>query len=142
MLETPTPAQTPPNKETDLDRAQRNEIAPWRDPVTEDLHVAVFQDRYPVTPGHLLFVPKWDTDYGVWYAFRSARETGEHLRRNGEIDGYNIGLNQGVAAGQTVLYPHVHLIPRMSNDCADPTGGVRAVIPGQANYRAATYRQP
>lgn len=142
MLENPVLPQTPPNAETDLERAQRDEIAPWRDPVTEDQHVAVFRDSYPVTPGHMLFVPKWNTDYGVWYAFRAARDTGESLRRDGEIDGYNIGINQGVAAGQTVMYPHVHLIPRMSMDCADPTGGVRGVIPGQANYRASTYKQP
>lgn len=142
MLEDPVELDPTPVSATDLSRAQRDEIAPWRDPITEDQHVAVFEDKYPVTPGHRLYVPKWNTDYGVWYAFRAARDAGESLRRDGEIDGYNIGLNQGVAAGQTVLYPHVHLIPRMSNDCADPTGGVRGVIPGQANYRAATYQKP
>ena len=142
MLETQENSQTPPASDTDLARAQRDEIVPWRVPIVEDQHVAVFEDQYPVTPGHRLFVPKWNTDYGVWYAFRDAREHGETLRRSGEIDGYNIGLNQGVAAGQTVLYPHVHFIPRMSMDCADPTGGVRGVIPGQANYRAATYQKP
>jgi diadenosine tetraphosphate (Ap4A) HIT family hydrolase len=137
----PNTDQTP-SVQTDLERAQRNEIAPWVNPVTEDQHVAVFMDKYPVTTGHRLYVPKWDTDYGIWYAFRFAQEHGDNLRKQGEIDGYNIGINRGIAAGQTVLYPHVHFIPRMSGDCADATGGVRGVIPGQANYRSATYQKP
>jgi diadenosine tetraphosphate (Ap4A) HIT family hydrolase len=54
----------------------------------------------------------------------------------------NIGINMGEAAGQTVQYPHVHLIPRRAGDVEDPVGGVRGVIPGQANYRKSSYRQP
>ena len=127
---------------TDLDRAIQDEVAPWQDPIGEDNHVVVFLDRYPVTRGHRLYVPKWNTPYGIWHAFRSAQEHGDDLRRRGEIDGYNLGINRGEAAGQTVMYPHVHFIPRMSGDCADATGGVRGVIPGQANYRAASYQKP
>ena len=52
----------------------------------------------------------------------------------GVIQGYNIGMNVGEAAGQTVMYPHVHLIPRKDGDCENPKGGVRNVIPGKGDY--------
>lgn len=52
-----------------------------------------------------------------------------------KIAGYNIGINNGVSAGQTVFHLHVHLIPRFNGDVADPTGGVRLVIPSRGNYR-------
>ena len=55
--------------------------------------------------------------------------------QRGIITGYNIGLNMGESAGQTCMYPHVHLIPRKDGDCEDPTGGVRNVIPGKGNYK-------
>ena len=54
-------------------------------------------------------------------------------RRSG--DAYNIGQNIGEAAGQTVMYPHVHLIPRRGGDMNDPRGGVRHVIPEKGNYK-------
>lgn len=51
------------------------------------------------------------------------------------ITGYNIGINNGLSAGQTIFHLHIHLIPRFDGDIADPTGGVRFVIPEKANYR-------
>jgi diadenosine tetraphosphate (Ap4A) HIT family hydrolase len=51
-------------------------------------------------------------------------------------DGYNVGINVGEAAGQTVMHLHVHVIPRYRGDVADPRGGVRHVIPGKGNYLA------
>jgi diadenosine tetraphosphate (Ap4A) HIT family hydrolase len=54
---------------------------------------------------------------------------------DGECDAFNVGLNMGTAAGQTVMYPHVHLIPRRTGDVEDPIGGVRNVIPGKGNYK-------
>ena len=54
----------------------------------------------------------------------------------------NVGLNIGKAAGQTVMYPHVHLIPRRLGDCANPTGGVRGVILGQQDYKSTGYQNP
>jgi len=51
------------------------------------------------------------------------------------ITGYNVGINMGASAGQTCMYPHVHLIFRRNNDCEDPVGGIRNVIPGKGNYK-------
>jgi diadenosine tetraphosphate (Ap4A) HIT family hydrolase len=66
-----------------------------------------------------------------------AFEHGKRLVDNGEIDGFNIGFNYGEAAGQTVPWPHVHLIPRREGDVEDPVGGIRNTIPGRGNYRTA-----
>jgi len=49
-------------------------------------------------------------------------------------DGYNIGLNNGAAAGQTVMHIHMHLIPRYAGDASDPRGGVRWIFPDKAKY--------
>ena len=117
-----------------LDDARAAGVAPWDQ--------KVFEDRYPVTAGHLLFVPTYNTLTVINDAFETALRYGERMVRLGECDGYNIGFNSGTSAGQTVMYPHVHLIPRRTGDCADPVGGVRGVIPGQANYKVARYRLP
>jgi ATP adenylyltransferase len=129
---------------TDLELAQQQGVAPWDLQVLEmtDFHVAVFRDRYPVTPGHLLFVPKYNTDAVIADCFDSALRYGRQLIEKGECQGINIGINVGTAAGQTVMYPHVHMIPRRAGDCADPVGGVRGVVPGQANYKTDTYQNP
>ena len=125
-----------------LKEAQIEGIAPW-----DDLHmdlgdVKVYRDRYPVTHGHLLFVPERDAPGNIAEAFRLAYLTGDVMVRRGECEAFNIGINRGVPAGQTVMYPHVHLIPRRTGDCEDPVGGVRGVIPGQANYRKPQYLTP
>jgi diadenosine tetraphosphate (Ap4A) HIT family hydrolase len=111
--------------------------APWTDLVREDFHVAVYRDRYPCTPGHLLFVPKQNAIGVLRDAFDDAVSEGKRLIDNGDCDGFNIGLNYGESAGQTVPWPHVHLIPRRKGDVSDPVGGVRNTIPGRGNYRAA-----
>ena len=122
----------------DLAEAQKLGIAPWTDEVTElsDYHVVVYKDKYPVTPGHLLFVPRYNTPQVLQDAFFSAHYHGCKLVDLGNCQGFNIGLNQGEAAGQTVMYPHVHLIPRRLDDTPNPRGGVRNVIPGQGDYIA------
>ena len=127
-----------------LAQAQAAGVAPWDQPVEDlsDFHVAVFEDRYPVTQGHLLFVPTYNTLTVINDAFESALRHGEAMVKKGKYDGYNIGFNSGSSAGQTVMYPHIHLIPRRTGDCADPVGGVRGVIPGQANYKVSGYTQP
>ena len=125
-----------------LSKAQKAGVAPWNDLFREDFHVVVFRDRYPVTSGHLLFVPMYNTLHVINEAVSDAITEGERMLAAGECNGYNIGLNMGTAAGQTVMYPHVHLIPRRTGDCKDPVGGVRGVVPGQANYKNDSYINP
>ena len=125
-----------------LEEAQQAGVAPWDDVVREDFHVVVFRDRYPVTIGHLLFVPVHNTLDVINEAFGDALKEGDRMVTAGECDAFNIGVNMGEAAGQTVMYPHVHLIPRRVGDCADPVGGVRGVIFGQANYKKIGYQNP
>jgi ATP adenylyltransferase len=127
---------------TDLEQAHAAGIAPWDLNVSElsDFHVAVFQDRFPVTRGHLLFVPRYNTPTVIVDAFESALRHGDQLVADGVCQAYNVGINMGPAAGQTVMYPHVHLIPRRNGDCEDPVGGVRGVIAGQANYKKPGYQ--
>lgn len=98
-------------------------------------------DGYPVSPGHALLVPKrhiagWfdatqDEQRELVAAIEIARAA---IERDHQPDGYNIGVNVGAAAGQTVPHLHVHVIPRYAGDMADPRGGVRGVIPRMQNY--------
>lgn len=108
---------------------------PWTDCVQEDFHVVVFRDKYPCTPGHLLFVPKYNTIGVLKDAFEDAIKQGKTMIESGECNGFNIGLNYGKDAGQTINWPHIHLIPRRNGDVEDPIGGVRNTIPGKGNYR-------
>jgi diadenosine tetraphosphate (Ap4A) HIT family hydrolase len=98
-------------------------------------------DGYPVSPGHSLIVTKrhvasfFETTPAERTAILSLLdEARQHLGRNHAPSGYNIGINDGAAAGQTVPHLHVHLIPRFSGDSEDPRGGVRWVIPEKADY--------
>lgn len=125
-----------------LKQAQDQGLAPWDDPYAEEQNFWIFRDRYPVTQGHLLFVPKVNDDDSIAECLRVARRYGEWAVIKSDADGYNIGMNSGTAAGQTVMYPHVHMIPRRNGDCNDPVGGTRGVIPGQANYKNSHYRHP
>ncbi len=103
------------------------------------------EDRYPVSPGHALVVPR--RLIATWFeASRDERQAifdlVDEVKRLLDAgtpppDGYNIGINSGAAAGQTVMHLHVHVIPRYQGDVPDPTGGVRHVIPGKGNYLAA-----
>jgi diadenosine tetraphosphate (Ap4A) HIT family hydrolase len=104
-------------------------------------HCFVIKDQYPVSPGHLLIIPYQHTE--SW--FSSSTEVKEEIvdvldkiKQLLDIeyhpDGYNIGMNCGKAAGQTVMHLHVHLIPRFKDDMNDPRGGVRGVIPSKQKY--------
>jgi diadenosine tetraphosphate (Ap4A) HIT family hydrolase len=109
--------------------------APWSELVEEDYHVKVFRDLYPCTEGHLLFVPRYNTFGVLTDAFEDAIRYGKKMVDSGQWDGFNIGMNYGEAAGQTVSWPHIHLIPRRKGDVEDPVGGVRNTIPGKGNYK-------
>ena len=95
-------------------------------------------DGFPVSPGHLLVTPR--RHVSDFFALTSEERTAimEALSRArhsiAHADGFNVGINNGQAAGQTVMHVHVHLIPRYRGDVADPRGGVRWVIPDKAAY--------
>ncbi|MFC1896195.1 HIT family protein [Thermodesulfobacteriota bacterium] len=59
------------------------------------------------------------------------------MQNDKSIDGFNVGVNIGQVAGQTIMHCHIHLIPRRQGDVDDPIGGVRNTIPGKGNYRKA-----
>lgn len=98
-------------------------------------------DLYPVSPGHTLVIPR--RLIATWFEatpeeqaaiFQLVDEVKRKLDAEHSPDGYNIGINAGEAAGQTVMHLHVHVIPRYRGDVDDPRGGVRHVIPGKGNY--------
>ncbi|HTT13927.1 MAG TPA: HIT family protein [Burkholderiaceae bacterium] len=98
-------------------------------------------DRYPVTPGHLLLIPlRHEADFfATTHEERTAlldlmEQAKASLDREFHPDGYNVGVNVGAAAGQTIGHVHIHLIPRYRGDTANPRGGVRGVIPARQNY--------
>lgn len=126
----------------DLVTAQSLGIAPWTELVADLGRVKIFADKYPVTAGHRLFIPERNIQKDIVACFREAYQYGSYLVEMGACHAFNVGMNIGSAAGQTVMYPHIHCIPRQTGDCADPVGGVRAVIPGQANYKKSTYKNP
>ena len=72
-------------------------------------------------------------DY-LFECFKAAYKFGVNGVIEGKWQAFNIGQNVGTAAGQTVMYPHVHMIPRYTGDVEDPRGGVRHVIPSKGNY--------
>jgi diadenosine tetraphosphate (Ap4A) HIT family hydrolase len=102
---------------------------------------AAFLDIFPLSPGHTLIVPRRhesdflrltaDETMAVWRLLAPVRELLEERFRP---DGYNLGVNVGLAAGQTVDHAHLHVIPRYAGDVADPRGGIRWIIPAKARY--------
>ena len=111
-----------------------NEI-PWTDVVLDCREFTVFKDGYPVTEGHVLFVPKVEDWEHLAKCYKAAYAWGYDWVQSGYCDAYNVGQNVGTEAGQTIMYPHVHLIPRRKGDMEDPRGGVRHVIPEKGNYK-------
>ena len=102
--------------------------------------VAVF-DGYPLTEGHTLVIPK--RHVGSFFELtmedqsailRFVNEVRMELLHRFQPDSFNLGLNDGPEAGQTVGHCHLHLIPRRRGDVPDPRGGVRWVIPSKARY--------
>jgi diadenosine tetraphosphate (Ap4A) HIT family hydrolase len=98
-------------------------------------------DKFPVTQGHLLLIPfrhvesYFDTTPAEREALLELLDRAKALTdEKFAPDGYNIGVNVGAAAGQTVAHVHVHLIPRYRGDVARPRGGVRGVIPAKQSY--------
>jgi len=102
-------------------------------PIFETEFTAVFRDRYPCVEGHTLFIPKMDTPEYIGRSYELAYQTAQDWVSEGMMDGYNVGMNIGNCAGQTIYWPHIHLIPRHEGD-ADKKGGMRYAHPG-ANHK-------
>ena len=107
----------------------------------ENKYAYAVYDKYPVTEGHILIITKKHIkDYfeasekEKEAIFSLMEEAKNFLDQKYEVDGYNIGLNCGYEAGQTIMHLHMHLIPRYEGDIDDPTGGVRGVIPEKRVY--------
>jgi diadenosine tetraphosphate (Ap4A) HIT family hydrolase len=101
-------------------------------------------DRFPVSPGHLLIIPFRHTAdfFDLTPGERSSAlelvwESQKYLTNDAKPtpDGFNVGVNVGASAGQTVMHLHIHLIPRFSGDMSNPAGGVRGVIPEKRIYQ-------
>ena len=100
-----------------------------------------FPDAFPVAEGHMLVVPKRhvasvfdlpeEEQAALWRLVALVRA---ELLDGLKPDGFNVGVNDGMAAGQTVMHAHVHVIPRWRGDVAAPKGGVRWVVPDKATY--------
>ena len=120
---------------TELEQALSERLAPWTEIEFRSKTFWVFKDAYPVTEGHLLFVPTYTKSENLYDCFKAAYKFGYNGIEAEKWDGFNIGQNIGEAAGQTVMYPHVHMIPRRKGDMPDPRGGVRHVIPEKGNYK-------
>ena len=118
-----------------LKLAQQEGRAPWTEVEIDTREFVVYRDIYPVTPGHTLVVPKENTQENILKCFKFAMEMGSmNIEADNDITGFNVGINMGESAGQTCMYPHIHLIFRRDGDMEDPRGGVRHVIPEKGNY--------
>lgn len=101
----------------------------------------MFRDAYPVSAGHTLIIPKRHVSSFFDLSADECAEIFVLLARAKTLldeelspNGFNIGINDGRAAGQTVFHLHIHLIPRFEGDQLDPRGGVRWVLPEKADY--------
>lgn len=109
--------------------------------VTSNSVGLVVRDAFPLTEGHSLIVPRRhiaslfeltaDEQAELWQLFAQVRSA---LVEQFHPDAFNIGINDGEAAGQTIPHAHIHVVPRYLGDVVDPRGGVRCVIPQKAAY--------
>ncbi len=109
--------------------------------IYENTHVFAVYDRFPVSKGHVLVIPKRHiehyfeaTEEEIVAIHKGLHAMKTHLDKRYAPDGYNIGVNVHAAAGQTVFHLHIHLIPRYAGDVDNPAGGVRGVIPDKRTY--------
>ena len=105
-------------------------------------HAFAIRDGFPISKGHTLIIPKRhiaslfeataEEQAALFDLLGQARH--QQLLEELKPDGFNIGINDGTAAGQTVMHLHIHLIPRYAGDQPDPRGGVRWIFPEKAAY--------
>jgi len=110
--------------------------------VEENRTVIAILDKYPVTRYHTLILPKRHTPDFFTMTSRERKDTEalvllmkkRILEKDPSVTGFNIGINCGQSAGQTIMHAHMHLIPRRDGDTPFPRGGVRGVIPDKMSY--------
>ncbi len=112
--------------------------------VSENDFFIVVRDNYPVTELHTLIISKRHT--ASYFELEDSekisliktldKQKSLLLQNDSTIKGFNIGINDGVEAGQTIIHFHAHLIPRRTGDVQNPRGGVRGVIPEKQNYES------
>lgn len=101
----------------------------------------LFFDKFPVNKGHILVIPERHIEnyfelsireqQALWLVINHCKEK---LTKHFNPDGFNIGINIGEYAGQSIFHSHIHLIPRYKGDVENPRGGVRGAIPEKQNY--------
>ena len=110
-------------------------------PIIEENNLLVVNDLYPISDGHLLIAPKRHVE-SFFLTTKEEKisllagidQAKSLIEKDFKPDGYNIGINDGEAAGQTISHLHIHLIPRYEGDASDPRGGIRWVLPNKAPY--------
>lgn len=118
-----------------------DQFIPNQKPLFENKLAIAYFDEFPVSNGHILIITKRHaaTFFDITNEEQIAiidllNECKEYIDEKYSPDGYNVGLNCGVSAGQSVMHVHMHLIPRYKGDVENPRGGVRGVIPNKKNY--------
>jgi len=115
---------------------------PDREIIAEDDFCYAIRDGFPVSPGHTLVIPRRHIEdfFGLYQSeLISANQLLQRIRKDllqndSSISGFNVGMNAGAAAGQTIFHCHIHLMPRRDGDVENPRGGVRGVIPSKQHY--------
>ena len=112
-----------------------------RPSIRSNHYATAVYDAFPVNPGHVLILPKRHVATLTELSreeflgcFELVHQIFPELIMEPNANGFNIGANIGLAAGQTVMHAHIHVIPRFNGDVEDPRGGVRGVIPAKQRY--------
>jgi diadenosine tetraphosphate (Ap4A) HIT family hydrolase len=110
-------------------------------PLFEGDDILIIEDAHPVSDGHLLIITKrhvesffLTTEEEKIALLKGIEQAKVLIEKKSSPDGYNIGINDGEAAGQTIKHLHIHLIPRYKGDSQDPRGGIRWIFPDKAPY--------
>lgn len=112
--------------------------------LVEERHFFIVKDNYPVSPGHMLIISKrskpdfFELSHSermeLMWMINTAKDAAKKLLFPKKPTGWNIGMNCGESAGQTVMHFHCHVIPRFDGDMEDPRGGIRHCIKGKGYY--------
>jgi diadenosine tetraphosphate (Ap4A) HIT family hydrolase len=130
-----------------MENLNKNHSCPFCNPdkdrefiVESEIAYSIF-DKFPVSNGHALIIPKKHCDnyFDLTFKEQSAcvfmlNKVKEIIQTRFQPDGFNVGININEAAGQTISHVHIHLIPRYIGDVTEPRGGIRGVIPEKRNY--------